>query len=142
MYSSLKEMAPEQVLEKLDAADVLIIDNVGMLSRLYKYATITYVGGGFNKSGIHNTLEAAVFGKPVLFGPNYQKFREARELLACGAAYSYTNQAELIQALEDLLGDETALLRSSAAAADYVHTNGGATQKILDFIQEKRLLTN
>jgi 3-deoxy-D-manno-octulosonic-acid transferase len=57
-----------------------------MLSRLYYYATVTYIGGGFNKSGIHNTLEAAVWGKPVFFGPNYQKFKEAKELIARGGA--------------------------------------------------------
>ena len=68
-------------------SNILIIDNIGMLSRLYKYAYITYVGGGFGK-GIHNTLEAAVYGKPVLFGPAYQKFNEAIELVANGGAVS------------------------------------------------------
>jgi len=136
LYSSLISATPDDAQH-----NVLMIDNVGMLSRLYNYATVTYVGGGFNKSGIHNTLEAAVFAKPVLFGPNYQKFREARELIASGAAFSYTTEAQLTQALEDLLGDEMVLQKSSEAAAAYLRSNGGATQKILSYIQEKRLLT-
>lgn len=140
LYSSLKEAAPEQMHGKLANANVLLIDNVGMLSRLYHYATITYVGGGFAR-GIHNTLEAAVFGKPVLFGPNYQKFREARELLACGAAFTNATEEELSTALEALLGDETVLERSSMAAASYVRNNSGATETILNYIQENRLLT-
>ena len=61
-----------------EGTHVLIIDNIGMLSRLYQYATIAYIGGGFNDSGIHNVLEAAVYGKPVIFGPVYEKFAEAR----------------------------------------------------------------
>jgi 3-deoxy-D-manno-octulosonic-acid transferase len=141
-YSGLQSAAPEVVQASLAKADVLIIDNVGLLSRLYRYATVTYVGGGFNRSGIHNTLEAAVFGKPVLFGPNYQKFREARELIACGAAFSFASEAELASRLEDILGNEDVLQKSSAAAADYVRNNGGATQMVITYIQEKRLLTN
>jgi 3-deoxy-D-manno-octulosonic-acid transferase len=141
-YSGLQSAAPEVVQASLAKADVLIIDNVGLLSRLYRYATVTYVGGGFNRSGIHNTLEAAVFGKPVLFGPNYKKFREARELIGCGAAFSFASEAELASRLEDILGNEDVLQKSSAAAVDYVRNNGGATQMVITYIQEKRLLTN
>jgi 3-deoxy-D-manno-octulosonic-acid transferase len=113
-----------------------------MLSRLYKYATVAYVGGGFNKSGIHNTLEAAVFGKPVVFGPNYQKFREARALIECGGAFSYNTEQELETILNRLLGDEQVLKQSREAAAAYVHHNGGATETIIRFIQENRLFTS
>ena len=122
-------------------ANVLIINNVGMLSRLYRYATITYIGGGFNKSGIHNTLEAAVWGKPVLFGPNYQKFKEARDLIAQGAGYSITTARDFNQAATELLHNGTLLQKSSKAAAEYVQLNKGATEKIMNYIQENRLLT-
>lgn len=120
---------------------VLIIDNVGMLSRLYYYATVTYIGGGFNKSGIHNTLEAAVWGKPVLFGPNYQKFREARDLVASGAGFSITTSAELTQRATTLLQDAALLQQASLSARQYVEENKGATAKITGYIQENRLLT-
>ena len=120
---------------------VLIIDNVGMLSRLYHYAAITYIGGGFNKSGIHNTLEAAVWGKPVLFGPNYQKFKEARDLVAHGAGFSIANAPELIHQATTLLQDNSLLQQSSRSARQYVEEHKGATGKIMGYIQENRLLT-
>lgn len=121
---------------------VLLIDNVGMLSRLYKYATITYVGGGFTKDGIHNILEAAVYGRPVFFGPNYKKYREAKELLAAGGAFSVANAEELKSRLSTLLNDAAQLKTAGMNAQNYVQENTGATKKILQFIQEKRLLTN
>ena len=72
-----------------DERNCLIIDNIGMLSRLYFYATITYVGGGFGDDGLHNILEAAVYGKPVIFGPEYDKNFEAEEMIECTGAISY-----------------------------------------------------
>lgn len=140
-YSSLQTTPQQERLKILQQADVLIIDSFGLLSRLYKYATISYIGGGFTR-GIHNTLEAAVFGKPVIFGPNYQKFREARELIAAGGAFSYSTEEELEKLLLALLSDEETLKQSGAAAFNYVHQNGGATEKIIQYIQENRLLTN
>ena len=126
-----------------NAADyeIMIIDNVGMLSRLYYYATITYIGGGFNKSGIHNTLEAAVWGKPVLFGPNYQKFKEANELMKENGGFSINTKEDLIKKVAQLLADHQLLQKSSQAAQEYVQAHKGATQMILAYIQENRLLT-
>jgi 3-deoxy-D-manno-octulosonic-acid transferase len=126
----------------LKSSPVMIIDNVGMLSRLYYYADIAYIGGGFNKSGIHNTLEAAVWGKPVLFGPNYQKFKEAKELIQSKAAYSISNAAELANTLQELLENKEKRQKSGLSAQAYVQEQKGATDIILDFIQEKRLLTS
>jgi 3-deoxy-D-manno-octulosonic-acid transferase len=120
---------------------VLIIDNIGMLSRLYYYSDIAYIGGGFNGSGIHNTLEAAVYGKPVIFGPNYQKFREARNLVVKGGAFSISNAEELAIKLDDLLNSEQQWNHSASASMQYVDENTGATQKMLDWIQANRLLT-
>ena len=122
-------------------SNVLIIDSIGMLSRLYKYAYVTYVGGGFGK-GIHNTLEAAVFGKPVLFGPAYGKFNEAIDLVAIGGAVSIRNVHECTMALQKLLQDQNEYLNSCSKSKEYVYANKGATQKITQFIQEKRLLTS
>jgi 3-deoxy-D-manno-octulosonic-acid transferase len=112
-----------------------------MLSRLYKYAYITYVGGGFGK-GIHNTLEAAVYGKPVVFWPNYQKFNEAVELIKTGGAVSITNTEECGKVVLQLMNNEKEYFERCNNAKTYVYSNKGATEKILSFIQEKRLLTN
>lgn len=120
---------------------VLIIDNVGMLSRLYRYATIAYIGGGFTKDGIHNCLEAAVYGKPVLFGPNYKKYREARELIEAGGAISITDKEALQTKTDRWLNDPFELQKAGRAASNYIQENTGATQKVLAYIQEKRLLT-
>jgi len=151
--SQLQKLFPEAVLySQLQVSNtiptgagrtpnILIIDNIGMLSRLYKYAYITYVGGGFGK-GIHNTLEAAVYGKPVLFGPIYHKFNEASDLISVGGAISINNTGDCIQAIQNLLQDEKLYLSSSESARRYVYSNKGATEKILHFIQENRLLTN
>jgi len=136
-YSELKGK------ESVDPAlRILVIDNFGMLSRLYKYAQLTYIGGGFNKSGIHNTLEAAVYGKPVFFGPHYQKFREARDLIRAGAAFSFTNDEDLKNKIIELLKDPQKLKSTGDISAKYVKENTGATGIILDFIQENRLLTS
>lgn len=124
-----------------ESHNILIIDNIGMLSRLYKYASITYIGGGFGK-GIHNTLEAAVYGKPVLFGPAYHKFNEAIDLINNGGAISINNAEDCISAIQKLIRDDSAYIKSSEKSKDYVYTNKGATEKIMKYIQEKRLLTN
>ena len=133
-YSSLSEEADK-------TSDVLIIDNTGMLSRLYHYATITYIGGGFNKSGIHNTLEAAVWGKPVIFGPGYHKFKEAKELLNNKAAFSFSTVDELNGVINNLMKDKETMRKASFEAKQYVYINRGATDMIIKYIQENRLLT-
>ena len=119
----------------------LIIDNVGMLSRLYRYATVAYVGGGFSKDGIHNILEAAVYGKPVLMGPNFKKYREAKELIEAGGAFSVADAAQLRNTLGGLLNNVSRLQSVGDHAENYIQKNLGATQKIIRAIQEKRLLT-
>lgn len=124
------------------AANVLIIDNIGMLSRLYKYATVCYVGGGFGDDGVHNVLEAAVYSKPVLFGPVYEKFVEAVQLIDAGGAFDIENALELEENLLLLLTNKEAYQSACLAAGNFVYANKGATQKIMDYIQEKRLLTN
>lgn len=122
--------------------NVLIIDNIGMLSQLYQYATIAYVGGGFGDDGVHNVLEAAVYNKPVVFGPVYEKFVEAAALIDAGGAFSADNALELEESLLILLNNAQEYKIACKAAGDYVQANKGATQKILNYIQENRLLTN
>jgi len=118
----------------------LIIDNIGMLSRLYYYATITYVGGGFGYDGLHNILEAAVYGKPVIFGPEYDKNFEAEELLECSGAITIKNAIELEKAVNNLLNAPSELLARSEAAKKYVYKNAGATDKIIAFIETNKLV--
>jgi 3-deoxy-D-manno-octulosonic-acid transferase len=122
---------------------VLIIDNYGMLTRLYHYATICLVGGGFGGDGVHNVLEAAVYGKPVIIGPVYEKYIEAVDLIENGGCIAVENALELEETLLQLLDAENPNYQNSAKAAkEYVYANAGATNKILTHIQAKRLLTN
>jgi len=120
----------------------LIIDSIGILSRIYNYADITYVGGGFGYTGLHNILEAAVYGKPVIFGPEIEKNIEAQELIDRDAGIIIKNALGLEKVLNELLYNEPELKRRSDAAKNYVYSNAGATKKIMEYIQEKRLLTN
>ena len=122
--------------------NVLIIDNIGMLSRLYQYATIAYVGGGFGEDGVHNVLEAAVYGKPVIFGPVYKKYIEAVELVEEAGAYTIDTAIELEKTFNDLLQDQSLYAAVCEASKKYVYSKKGATQMIMRYIQENRLLTN
>ncbi len=122
--------------------NTLIIDNVGMLSRLYFYATICYVGGAFGGDGVHNILEAAVYGKPVVFGPEYEKYIEATELIDAGGAFTIDGALELEATFNDFFNDKILYEKAANASLNYVKNNTGATKKIMQYIQEKRLLTN
>jgi 3-deoxy-D-manno-octulosonic-acid transferase len=129
-------------LKDEDNAQVIIIDNIGMLASLYQFADVAYIGGGFNDSGIHNILEAAVFGKPVVFGPVYEKFSEAKQLVENGGAFSIANALELEKLLDTLIKDEDFSAKTGAICKKFVYDHGGATDKIMEYIYEKRLLTN
>ena len=112
------------------AARLLLVDNVGLLSQLYRYGHFAYVGGAFGK-GLHNTLEAAAFGLPLFFGPNYGKFQEAIDLVELACAFPVRTAEELEVAFTRLYHDEAARLRVQDAALDYVHEQAGATGRIL-----------
>lgn len=119
--------------DQLADAKVLVIDTIGVLSSAYRYGEMAYIGGGFGV-GIHNTLEAATYGMPVIFGPNYQKFQEAVDLVEKQAGFSIENQEDLDVQLNYFLSDVKALADSSKAAADFVQQNTGATAQILSEI--------
>ena len=116
----------------------LIIDNIGMLSSLYHYGRIAYIGGGFG-AGIHNTLEAATYGMPVIFGPKYEKFQEAIDLLELGAGFSISKYPELEEVFTALQQSDK-LLKSSLAAKNYVQQRSGATQIIMKYLETEKLL--
>jgi 3-deoxy-D-manno-octulosonic-acid transferase len=114
--------------------NTLIVDNIGMLKFLYRYADVCYVGGGFG-DGIHNILEAAVFDKPILFGPKYNNFAEAIELVELGGAFSVRNAPELETRIKTLLSNNQLYRDVCKISGDYVRNNSGATNTILNYIK-------
>ena len=117
----------------LNNYQTLIIDNIGMLSSLYQYADVAFIGGGFG-AGIHNTLEAAAFGLPVIFGPNYDKFKEAKDLISIKGGYSINDEPELKANVAYITEDIQRYNETCLAVKDYVKENTGATKTIADHI--------
>ena len=111
-------------------AEVMVVDTIGLLSSIYQFGQVAYVGGGFGE-GIHNTIEAAVYGVPVIFGPNYQRFREAQGLIDAGAGKSVRKYNEFEEAVETAFAQHEDL---GAKAAEYVESELGATAKICEQI--------
>lgn len=116
-------------IEEVREADCLIIDCYGLLSSIYRYGDVAYVGGGFGV-GIHNVLEAAVYGVPVFFGPNNRKFQEAQALKACGGGLEISSTVALAEKMNLFAADVQALEAAGKAAGNYVLDNSGATAKI------------
>jgi len=127
--------------ENSKSSDILILDTIGILALLYRYATVAYIGGGFGGS-IHNIQEPITFGVPVFFGPNYQKFKEAVELISLGAAFSVRSTDELIQPVSKLLSDSEYYSKVSAICSGYVDQHNGATEKIIHEIINFGLFIN
>lgn len=125
-----------------NAPCIIIVDRIGILRNLYQYATISYTGGGFTKDGIHNVLEPAAFGVPVIWGPNDEKYREAIGLRNAGGGIQIKDANTLKNLIESLLANKSMQIEIGGKAAKYVKDNAGATKATLAFIQEKRLLTN
>ncbi|MBP3420582.1 MAG: 3-deoxy-D-manno-octulosonic acid transferase [Marinifilaceae bacterium] len=118
---------PENVAD----CKVLIVDCIGMLSAIYRYGSVSYIGGGFGV-GIHNTLEAAVYGVPVIFGPNHKKFREALGLITEGGAFTYSEPSELAELLNTLLVKPEITKAAGMSARKYVESQLGATPLIVE----------
>lgn len=119
--------------ENISSAKVLLIDNIGMLSSLYRYGKIAYIGGGFGKS-IHNILEAAVYGMPVIFGPAHKKFNEANAILKRGCGIAVYSGNDIEKAIDELIGNPEKLKTLSEDAYKFVQAEKGATEKILEKI--------
>ncbi|MCK0130251.1 3-deoxy-D-manno-octulosonic acid transferase [Flavobacteriaceae bacterium F08102] len=120
----------------LNKCEVLIIDSIGLLSKLYKYADIAYVGGGFG-TGIHNVLEPATFGVPICIGPAYKKFNEAIELVNLKACVVITNYPELQENLDTLFNNDLLRKETGKIAANYVQSNLGATQIAMSYLSQE-----
>lgn len=119
--------------ENVRDAECLIVDCYGLLSSIYRYGEIAYVGGGFGV-GIHNLPEAAIYGVPVLFGPNNQRFQEAQALKACGGGFEICDMKTLTERLDSLLNDSEELKRSGNASGTYVNSQIGATEKVMNLV--------
>ncbi|WP_203532630.1 3-deoxy-D-manno-octulosonic acid transferase [Draconibacterium halophilum] len=124
-------------ISDIDTYDVLIIDSIGILSSLYQYGNIAYIGGGFGV-GIHNILEAATFKLPVLFGPNYLKFKEAVDLVNEKGAFPIQNFSELEALLNRLLNDKKSLQKASEICKKYIENNVGSTKIIINKVFNKK----
>jgi 3-deoxy-D-manno-octulosonic-acid transferase len=109
----------------------MIVDTIGLLSAIYRYGHIAWIGGGFGK-GIHNTLEAATYGIPVVFGPRYHKFKEARDLIDWGGGFSLDNYEDFFSLIEKFREEESQRKESGTAAGSYVQSMCGATRLIME----------
>jgi len=123
-------------LNSIEQPMVLIVDQIGLLSHLYQYADIAYIGGGFTKDGIHNVLEAAVFGKPVIWGPNDLKYSEAIGLRNAGGGIQIKDAGSLKTTIYQLLNDTSFYKATGDAALKFVQAHAGATQKTIESIKQ------
>ena len=114
---------------------VFIIDTIGILSKIYSYADIAYVGGAMGNTGLHNTLEPAVFGVPIIIGNNHYKFPEASALITNGGMFSISNQQEFNQILNELILNEEKRKNSGIKNRQYIEKNTGAVIQILDYLR-------
>ena len=121
--------------DQLAAADVFIIDTIGLLTQIYAYADVAYVGGGF-KTGLHNILEPATYGIPVIIGPEYKKFQEARDLVAIGSCLVVHNNGEFTAALNGLVANDTLRHTLGKKNKAFVEQNKNATRKVIDFVKK------
>ena len=117
-------------------SNVLIINNVGILSRLYAYGDVCYVGGGFTGDGVHNVLEAAVYGKPVIHGPEYEKYAEAVGLIHAGGSFEIENALELEAVLSNLFNDRIYYEESADKAREFVYRHSGGSRQVLNYIEK------
>ena len=142
--NKLKELIPDSnYLSELDFSNFqslkncLVVNKYGLLSRLYSYCCIAYVGGGFTpKNGIHNILEPATFGVPILIGNHYEKHKEARDLIALGSCISSSHFTELKEHFSKLLEDKKLRINLGKISSNYIQENKGATEKIIHQIQQ------
>jgi len=121
--------------ENLKNYQVLIIDTIGLLSKIYNYADIAYVGGGFG-SGIHNILEPSTFAVPIIIGPNYHKFKEAKDLVKLSACKVITNNSELSTTLNELFANHDNRKSKGKLSRNYILDNIGSTNIIFDYLDK------
>lgn len=126
----------ENLTSYLSNFDVLIVDKIGLLTKIYSYADIAYVGGGFGNPGVHNILEPATFGIPIVIGKNYNHFAEATALVNLGGCITINNQEELNEALNQLIQNQDIRLEKGHICGTFVQMNKGATKTIIDYVHD------
>lgn len=136
LFSEKEEMLKQVQQDKVEDFQVFIIDTIGILTKIYSYADIAYVGGGFGNPGVHNILEPATFGIPIIIGPNYSHFAEATALVNLGGCISIKNQNQLKEIIDELLQNEDERLEKGHICRTFVQMNAGATEKISNQISK------
>ncbi len=121
--------------QKLSSAQVFIVDTIGILSKIYSYADVAYVGGAMGNTGLHNTLEPAVFGVPIIIGNNHSKFPEAKSMIDLKGMFSVSNQKEFNTVLNELIKNQSKRVSSGKKNSDYIKKNQGAVIQILDYLR-------
>ena len=129
LYSSLEK-------EKEFKKDILIINSIGILSKIYQYGTLCYIGGGMGNNGLHNILEPAIYGLPIIIGKNYSKFSEAKDLISIGGVKSIKNNKEFERIFEKIITDNQLSSKIGEINKTYILKNKGATDKIFIKIKE------
>lgn len=129
LYSEMNE-------QDLSNFDVLILDTIGLLAKTYAYANIAYVGGAIGTTGLHNTLEAAVFGVPIIIGKNYEKFPEAKDMIDLGGLFAVSNQSDFNEVLLKLISGDTDLKSLGKKNYNYIKKNEGAVIQILNYLRK------
>lgn len=126
-YARFTDEAQDDLAQK----KVFVVNTIGVLSSIYRYGNVTYVGGGFGV-GIHNTLEPAIYGLPVIFGPNHKRFKEAVDLIECGGGFTISSKEDFNKVIGKFYSDDAALKAAGKAAGDYCQSMLGATKVILE----------
>lgn len=119
---------------------VMVVDTIGMLLKIYRYGSIAWIGGGLSTGGVHNVLEAAVYGLPCAYGPVHEKYQEAVALINAGGAVVCTNAKDLQLFIDETINNQDQFKKRSTAAKEYVASKGGATQLILNYLEAKNWL--
>lgn len=125
---------------ELENAQVLMLDTIGILTKVYAYSDISYVGGGFTKTGVHNTLEPAVFGVPIIFGPNYENYFEAIDLIDCQAAVRFKDYYDFQPKIMELMDNWEIRIKKGNAGSDYIQSKPNSTELIMNYL--KKLIKN
>jgi 3-deoxy-D-manno-octulosonic-acid transferase len=120
---------------QIENSQILILDTIGMLTKIYAYSDLSYVGGGFTKTGVHNTLEPTVFGVPIIFGPNYENYFEAIDLLENQGAVRFIDQYDFDQKMTNLIANEDERKLRGNAAENYIQGKPNSTELIIDYLK-------
>ncbi|GHC57057.1 3-deoxy-D-manno-octulosonic acid transferase [Ulvibacter litoralis] len=136
LYSEVISLSEVKKTKNLSEANVFIIDMVGLLTKIYNYADIAYVGGAMGATGLHNILEPATFGVPIVIGKNFEKFPEAKKLQQLAGLFSVSNAQECTEILEKLTNNASFRNKTGMIAGHFINNNTGATKTVMDYIEK------